>query len=251
MYINGVKDGKSYEYDIEGFKIKDIPYKNGQKNGIGFDYDKDGTVIGIYTYQDNILLKYERVNRFDDKGNKLGIWKDFYENGSLKFERNYVDGMLNGVAKSYNAYGQVEKIYKYQENRQLEETDIATSFTEPEETISYYESGSIKSRGLFKDSLPFGIHRNYDENGTIVSSVIYSNSGAIVSKGIVLDNGLFEGNWINYHSNATIASQGIYKNGKKEGLWKFFSNSGILIQEGYFKADKYSGVWTWFSIINL
>ena len=39
------------------------------------------------------------------KGKKIGIWKEYYENGQLKFDGEYLNGKKNGKAKEFNENG--------------------------------------------------------------------------------------------------------------------------------------------------
>ena len=120
-YINGKKNGYGKEYSFDGKIISEGSYKSGLKNGkfkeyyndgkIFFEgeymngkewnskvYDKDGNIIyekkngegiGIeLSYSDNIEFKGEYSN-----GLKNGKEKEYYEEGKLFFEGNYLNDL--------------------------------------------------------------------------------------------------------------------------------------------------------------
>ena len=79
-------------------------YKNGKKNGRGKDYDNDGQLIFKgeylngkkwnskgYNGQNNIVYELKNGN---------GIVKE-YNNGKLRFEGYYMNGVKNGKGKEY------------------------------------------------------------------------------------------------------------------------------------------------------
>lgn len=248
LYINNLKNGNTLEYNYEGDLIKETPYVKGKKEGIGFEYSSTGIKIGLFVYQDNKLLKYERINRTNEAGNKEGVWKDFHSNGTVKYERNYLNNRLHGIAKIYNYQGEIQKILKYQNDEQIDEKQYILEFEEPEEKIEYYSNGKIKWRGTYRKNIPIGIHRYYNEQEIITAAKTYSENGILLSEGIVFDDGNKHGTWVNLYSNGKVSSKGTYRNNKKEGIWSYYFENGKLKQEGSFKNDLFSGIWTWYFI---
>ena len=54
------------------------------------------------------------MSEFNDKGRPNGVWKQYWGNGQLKDEYNYIDGQFDGVGRSYHENGTlwVDAIYK-------------------------------------------------------------------------------------------------------------------------------------------
>ena len=106
-YLNG--KGKEYYYD--GNLRFEGEYLNGKRNGKGkeFDYDKiifEGEYINGLRwngkgYDNNNEVVYELKN-----GN--GYVKEYYNEGELKFEGEYLNGEKNGKGKVYDYDGSLE-----------------------------------------------------------------------------------------------------------------------------------------------
>ena len=131
--IYELKNGKGYVKEYEESKLRfEGEYLNGQKNGKGKEY-YNGKLIyeGEYLYNDrrsgnffiNNKLEYEgdflynkKFNGigYDENGNIIyelnignGKVKEYYDNGKLKFEGEYLNGKKNGKGKEYDRYGKL------------------------------------------------------------------------------------------------------------------------------------------------
>ena len=78
-YLNGQKNGKGKEYDINGKLNFEGQYLKGEKNGKGKEY------------YDNGELKFEGEYNY---GKRNGKGKEYYKNGELKFEGEYINGKM-------------------------------------------------------------------------------------------------------------------------------------------------------------
>ena len=103
-------------------------YLNGKRHRIGKEYNNKGILIyeGEYLYDDKLKGKFyvkERLEYegeflfnkkwegkvYDEKGNIIyelkngnGKVKEYYDNGSLQFDGEYLNGRKNGNCKEYN-----------------------------------------------------------------------------------------------------------------------------------------------------
>jgi antitoxin component YwqK of YwqJK toxin-antitoxin module len=125
-YLNGKRNGKGKEYYTNGNIKFDGEYLNGKKiKGKGFDVYgninlifNDGKIVEKY---DNGKLKFVgdycnckrwNGNIYNYLGNKeftikygKGIFKEYYTNGNLEFEGEFINGLRNGKGKEYNIDG--------------------------------------------------------------------------------------------------------------------------------------------------
>ena len=125
-YLNGEKNGKSKNY-YNNTIIFEGEYFNGKRNGKGKEYDFNGNLIfeGEYLYDYKIKgkeylkgkLEYEGDYLFNKKWNGKGYdknrniiyeikngngkVKEYYYNGNLEFEGEYINGRRNGKGKEY------------------------------------------------------------------------------------------------------------------------------------------------------
>jgi len=83
-------------------------------------------------------------------------------------------------------------------------------------SATFYDSGKLKSIGLFKDNLPYGIHYAYTENGTLLSAKNYvgGKETAFADDDILpADYGTNDANYPSWR-------------------WKKFTSEGLVVQSG-------------------
>lgn len=100
--------------------------------------------------------------------------------------------------------------------------------------VEYYDNGTIKGTGTFKDGLVHGSRMMYNENGKIYLKRNYAN-------------GINDGASIEYYNNGNVKQEAYFKNGKEDGKLKIFYENGQLkalftlldgVQEGdYYEYD--------------
>lgn len=139
--INNLQYGKCSEF-----------YENGTIKTIA-EWNKgllDGDAI-FYFEKGNI----EAEGKFK-KDSKIGLWKYYDENGSLKIEESFIyknkKSVKEGIFKYYYPSGKIKIIDSYK-------NDLVQG-----ESFEYYESGKLKVKYNFKDSKLDGNIKYYDEN---------------------------------------------------------------------------------------
>ena len=119
-YKNGKKNGLCKDYGWDGFNnwvrseknykdgwfcgVNKWFYSNGQQGGeVNYKYSESGYgkisvdelyLDGIYEYKSK---KGDKNGQINNKSIKHGVLKNWYENGQLKYEGNYKDGLLDGL----------------------------------------------------------------------------------------------------------------------------------------------------------
>ena len=84
-----------------------------------------------------------------------GSVRQHYESGKLRFEWNYKDNKLNGIAKGYDENGNLDYEWIYQDG---EHEGMSRE---------YYKSGKLKVETNFKSGSREGVVREYYENGHV------------------------------------------------------------------------------------
>ena len=244
-FKNNHKDGLTKEFYKDGKLWKTIPYENGIENGISVTYAEDGRIIALARFQKGYLKQREFINRLDEEGNKIGIWKTFWpgDNYIPKTEETYRYGVKEGYFKYYDKKGNLKKIDKYVNGilminpPELAEFDIKTD---------YYKDGSIKTIGSYKDGVAEGMRRDYDKSGKIIAGYIL-HKGKIIGKGIIDEQGKRQGEWKEYYLSGKLLAEGNYDNNVKTGLWKYYFENGNLEQIGsYDSKGRSKGKWVWY-----
>lgn len=244
LYINDKKEGNSYYYYNTGELKESVYYSNGRKQGSAREFDKDSTIITVLQYNNNYLVSRERINRTDSEGNRQGTFKEFYEDGSLKKEENYLDNELHGYFREFDETGELLLAMRYERGAVIEEID-----EEAKEIIdfkrTYDDQGRIVFSGAYFEGIPRGIHRFYDTTGTIINAYIYNEKGVRLSEGIVDEQGIKKGKWIDYYRSGKTKAVGSYLNNRRNGQWIYYFENKQIEQKGSFIGGRFDGEWIW------
>lgn len=242
-FENDIKTDLTLHFDLKERLIKSVPFNKGLEEGIALSYDTLGTIIELTTYKRGYIVERERINRRDSENRQHGPWKWFYENGIVKSEGVYKNGLKNGLFKEYDKQGNLKKIEKFVDDLKQESAEEVARL---DLRRDYFPTGKVKVEATYRNGVPEGIRREFDENGTVVRSFIFRN-GIIAGEGIINPDGLRQGLWKEYYPDGTLKSQGNYVNGNKTGDWEFFYPKGELEQKGsYNDQGKPVGKWVWF-----
>lgn len=244
LFAGDVKEGLSTIFYPDGKVRQTIAYNNGKKEGLSKEFDKDGNVITLMEYHNDFLVSRDRINRKDNNKKKQGPWKEFYENGRIKNESNFVDDLLNGYYKEYDEKGNLVLTMLYDKGA------IVKSRVEDEPEIEirnkYDQNGKLTYSGPYRNSIPVGTHREYGADGKVTNSFIYNDNGKLVSEGIVDEGGNRNGKWKDFSPSGKIQAEGQFTDNRRSGQWKFYSDSGKIVQTGSFTAGRPDGLWKWY-----
>ncbi len=201
------EDGKlkSKTEFLEGVhKVKTtIFHENGHKasEGVFIDQQKDG-VWNYYANNDH-LIKVEQYA----KGTRTGQWKVFSsETGVLLEEKNYVQGHLDGLHKTYYVDG-APSLEDHYVNGKLNGR-----------STSYFPGGKISSTGDYHNGLRIGPWDSYDTKGLIRSTMEYKDQRVLKTFVYLYQKG--QGQKINqdmiaYFQKAGDKSVAILRNGNR------------------------------------
>jgi antitoxin component YwqK of YwqJK toxin-antitoxin module len=242
-FRDDVKEGFTRYYFPDGKLKQEIPFVKGLEQGFAKEYASDGTIITLTEYKRGFIVDRQRINRKDGNGRKQGRWYTFYDNGTLKAEVTYRDGMKNGYLKEYAENGDLLRINKFIDDEiQNEAAEIQKLDIQNE----YYPNGKVKVSAMFRNGIPEGVRREYGADGNVEKAYLYKN-GVIAGEGIVKDDGNRDGPWKDFYAGGSLKAEGNYVNGIQTGEWKYYHQNGKIEQTGRFgKQGKYEGTWKWY-----
>lgn len=242
-FENDIRHGLTRHYNRSGKLLKTVPFVGGLEEGTSFSYDTTGNIIEVVQYRRGFVINRERINRIDPEGNKNGLWKWFYEDGTLKAEGTYRNGLRNGIFKTYDRQGNLLTIEKYVDDI-LQESDEEVARLEYRR--DYWPNGRIKTEATYRQGVPEGIRREYDPSGNISNAYVFKK-GLLLAEGIIDASGLKQGFWKEYYPNGIIKSQGHYKDNLRVGSWEFYYPDGAIEQKGsYDNKGRPENRWIWF-----
>lgn len=246
LFVNGLREGLSHYYDMDGKLKYTFSYKSDKRNGDGKEYAKDSTVITLYKYYNGYEVETIKINRKDDYGKKQGHWIVFYPNGNKNTEYNYLNGVLHGYFREYDINGKILNEKRFVNGELFVPKEEDEIRLKAEIKKSYYSDGTIQYEGAFIDTVPVGIHKEFDKTGKIIIAKEYTSQGELLGQGLFDQNGKRTGTWKLFDAyNTYYFAEGNYLNGLKDGKWIFQYPDGKIELEGYFNEDKPDREWLW------
>ena len=266
-------DGKWKWFYDDGKLRKTGYYTHGLKNGYFKEYDRDGNLISVVKYVNG--EKEEKTEELT----KLDIKTDYWPNGKPKIVATYKNGVPEGVRREYNENGEVEKSYIFKNGKIIAEGILTDSGKKQGLWKEYYENGSLKSEGNYKDDKKTGKWKYYYKNGQLEETgeyvdgkpegewLWYYPSGKLLRK-MSYYQGLADGEITEYDEDGNVTLFGEYLEGKREGKWiysvgdakeetaysddmkngwdKIYTKDGVLLFEGKYIDDNPNGEHNWY-----
>jgi len=166
-----------FGYVKEGFdNLEDENYLRFSKirwDGKWKQYDEDGILKAIKYWENDRLIRTEKVYSFDDLVERDGTYyvksKNKVFNGEVFGLTNvkFSNGKMNGILKYYYNNGQLFKKIPY-----------LNGFREGE-YLQYSENGIIKIKGFYKEDIPSGEWNYYGHFGSLKSKSYFENGKKI------------------------------------------------------------------------
>ena len=268
--IYKIENGKGtirefYENDIPKFqseynkgelhgKAKEVYYSESKKEIVKFEGDYlfgnkwNGKGYFIYNNKQIYLIK-----------NGKCFFQEYFTNGDLKFECEFINGEKNGKGKEYYFDNQLKFEGEYLCGKKH---GIGTKFNDSGEVIfkgeylydlkkkgREYINGRLEYEGdYFLDKKWNG--KGYDIDGNIIYEIINGNgevkeydnyNGILIFEGRYL-NGKRSGKGKEYFCNGKIKYEGEYLNGKKHGNGLEYEKlNGRLLYAGEYENEKKNG----------
>jgi len=240
-WLSGYKEGFEYFYFPEGQIQYRIKLKENKKHGKSIEYAQDGRKIGFSSYKNGLVTSIEKFNRYNNQGEKTGLWKVFHKNENMKEEGPFKQNLKHGVFRFYNQRGDLQDVIRYEFGIKIN-NDTDLSNTEVRRTFD--ENGNKEEETAYKNGLKNGVSRTFNEDGEVISSAIFKE-GIAIGKGILDYSGKEQGDWKLYNDDESIKAEGKFENGNRIGKWIFYHSNGWIEQTGSYDKGRLDGKWIW------
>jgi antitoxin component YwqK of YwqJK toxin-antitoxin module len=241
-FLEDIKQGETRIYHTNGTLRQAIQFVDGKEQGLSYEYSSIGVVLTIIEYKNGYKIRNEKVNRIDKFGQRQGMQVEFFPNGKIETECNYENDKRNGYLKVYDEEGNLLSTTKYVDDMPVMDAQETAKLDIKRE---YYDNAKEKSIGSYKNGVPEGVTRYYDESGKVVSAKLFKE-GLLLGEGVVDGLGLKQGKWKEFHETGELRAEGAYVNNKRVGPWKFYFKNGQAEQNGTYADGKPDGKWTWY-----
>lgn len=200
------------------------------------------------------------INQFDDRGQRHGIWKKYYEGSDqLRYEGQFEHGREVGtfkfycgeckdqpmVIKEFTNDGKTAKTSYYTVKGKLVSQGEMAHKDRAGEWLFYHEiSQQVMSREHYRKGLLHGKKTTYYSNGNKTEELnyidgkihgpayYYGPNGELLKELNFVDDELY-GKALYYDARGNVVIRGNYKQGAKHGLWEYFDNGNKVMEETY------------------
>ena len=245
IFVNGKAEGQALEFSADSLIICISTYKGGILQGYEKINQKDelNRKQGIWKeFYENMELK--KMRQFNDDSLD-GYVKDFDSKGNLLSTKKYNNGKRITNAPEI---ADVEIYREVYEDGTLKYEGVYSE-GEPIGTHYHYIQKLRCDSSLFRrdDTSDVFIRRSFCRNVPVPDSAVEYFNGIIIAKGAVDSVRNRVGVWSEYHYTGEFKGKGLYKEGNRIGYWEFFYAGGKLEQKGtYDKKGRAQGSWKWY-----
>lgn len=251
-------------YNDSSKLVLQINYKNGLKEGIRRTFREDETLEEHFS---------------NDVKNGLTI--TYYPDGKVKRTVNFVNGFEDGIAREFAPDGTVITLFEYRRGFIVDRENInrVDKYGLKQGRWKYfYDNGSVKLEGIYRDDKKNGYFKEYDEKGMLVNiakfvnDVLQQETPELVKLDVRTDyypNGkpktvasykgeTPQGIRREYDSAGKVIAAYTFNKGKmiaegivddegvKDGPWKEYFEDGQLRSEGTYNLGKRVGKWRFY-----
>jgi uncharacterized protein len=210
-------------------------YHNNGKGEIKFlYYKKNGKIEGVSkSYYENGNLREETnyKNGLED-GKSRGFWES---DGLLCWEKNYRLGKWDGILRNYHSDGSLSKERKYKDGEVLYKKCFDSNGNEIEDPANYTYGPERKSFGEIIDSIT-------QEKSQTKEVKLYHDNGQLRTEATLDSNGKPHGNCKEWYPNGNIYKDQNFKHGVPHGSMKEYFDNGNIRQEYNFKNGQHHGI---------
>ncbi|MBX7050999.1 MAG: hypothetical protein K1X54_03090 [Flavobacteriales bacterium] len=227
-------------------KVKSTgPYREGKKQGNFREYDENGRETGGALFDNDVKVGEGMI---DSLGRRIGSWKLFYHDGTLRATGEYKEGLKEGPWQYYYQDGKTEQkgVYK---------ADLPTGLWQ-----WYFPDGKLHREENYRKGKEDGHAVEYDQNGTVVNEGDFTDgnkTGPWVmtindhhEEGEYLD-GERNGVWIWTYNNGQKAFEGEFESGIPVNKHRFWYANGQLYMAGSYQGGEMDGRWDYYNEIGI
>ncbi len=251
-------------YNDSARLVLQINYKNGLKEGIR------------RTFREDEILEENFTNDI-----KNGLSITYFPDGKIKRTVNFVNGFEDGIAREFSPDGTVITLLEYRRGFIVDRENINRvdkRGLKQGRWKYFYDNGSVKLEGIYRDDRKNGYFKEYDEKGMLTNISKYVNdelqqeTPELVKLDVRTDyypNGkpktvasykgdVPQGVRREYDSSGRVVASYTFNKGKlvsegiiddegvKDGPWKEYYEEGELRAEGSYNQGKRVGKWKFY-----
>lgn len=215
---DSIKSILENDSNISSIEYEKLYYKNGI-------FGAEGWIFYSYYYPHHNGKKFNQLIK-----HRIGNWKFYRKNGSLKMEEyKPFNDSLTVTRKYYNKKGELKR------------ESFIVPIENPKANSSLSKDGKYSGITILNKSSSIlykngKIERSYSQVGirNIGDYIIYYQNGQMESKKSYNLDFKLDGSYKTWTKEGQLLIEGEYKNGKKVGIWRWYDKTGKLKKEKNF-----------------
>jgi uncharacterized protein len=225
---NNLKQGRWYTFYPSGNIHEEGMYRDDKKDGYFKEYTDGGDLISVTKYIMDV--KQEEAQEIT----KLDVQNEYYPDGNIRVSQTFRNEVPEGIRREYDENGQVIKSFMFSNGVKTGEGIILEDGSRDGHWKEYFDDGSVKAEGDYKNGKEVGEWKYYYPNGKLEQAGKYSNTGKLT------------GTWKWYYDTGQLLREEDYEKGVRDGLHTEYDENGKVVEEGEYLNDEENG--PWFSI---
>ncbi len=195
----------------------------------------------------NMLSQDTCINIPDENEKKTGYWREYYDNGKVRYEGHFLNDHPVGEFTRYYKTGIPQAKIIYSEDGRETYAEL------------YYLNGKIAAQGKYIEKLKdstwnfysehdghLALKENYLKGKRQGESIKYYRSNKVSEK-VHYTSDLLNGQWEQYFENGTQRLDGNYLNGKRQGEFRTWNAEGKPSVMGFYENGDMDGEWKYFN----
>ncbi len=226
-------------------------YSNNKKHGYFKYYDEEGQFLSVEKWENGELVEDAPETKALEKKTA------YHPNGQPSIVATYYKDIPEGIRREYDSLGNIIKGYIFKHGFLRYEGITDANGLRQGVWKEFYESGELKSKGEYKNSVMVGKWNYYFTNGDIEITGKYNNKGRKIGEWVWYypnreelmvenwANGKLEGDYFEYSEEGDTITSGVYYMGLEDGEW-YYNNSGTIEIGTYYEGMRIENWKVWF-----
>jgi antitoxin component YwqK of YwqJK toxin-antitoxin module len=190
----------------------------------------------------------EDINQKNAKGERIGVWKKYYQNQRIRYEGQFENGKEVGVFKYYSAadskFPKAIKTFDKNSSEALVQYYTLKGLPESEGKMNGKKRIG-KWKYYHKDGKTQMLEENYIDGVLEGEFKVFYEDGKLTKLAHFKD-GKLHGNSKKYSPKSILVEDVNYVNGEMHGPAAFYEDNGNLKQKGMYEEDLKVGQWEFF-----
>ena len=203
-----------------------------------------GSILGFF-FLFGSMHAQEEINQVNAKGERIGVWKKYYQNKRIRYQGQFENGKEVGVFKYYSAANSEFPVVIKTFNKSSKEA-LVQYFTlkgKPESEGKMIGKKRIgKWKYYHKDGKTIMMEENYVDGVLNGELKIFYNDGKLTKLAHFKD-GKLHGNSKKYSPKSILLEDVNYVKGEMHGDAIFYQKDGKIKEKGRYEEDLKVGTW--------